>query len=259
MLSRAEERLIRSLERRKVREAEGLFVAEGVRVVEELLRAGPPPVLAVVSSALTGTERGRGLRARLGEAAAGAVREVSDAVLGGLSDARTSQGVLVVAPIPWVDLAALAPAGEGLALLLDGVQDPGNVGTLARSAAAFGCDVLVCLPGTVDPWNAKAVRSSAGSFFRLPVVRPRPEAVWEWLDRYGFACWGADAGGEPVGALERPGRVALAVGNEGAGLRGEVRSRCERLVAVPMRPGAESLNVAVAAGILMYAMTRERV
>ncbi len=258
MLTRGEERLIRSLERRKAREAEGLFVAEGVRVVEEMLRAGVAPRLVVVSPALAETARGEALRSHLLAVAPDAVRDVDDAELQRLSETRTSQGVLAVAPIPVTDLTAIEPSGSSFALVLDAVQDPGNVGTLARSAAAFACAPLICLPGTVDPWNAKAVRASAGALFRLPVVAAAPEAAWDWLDGHGFALWGADASGEPVHATRPPARVALAVGNEGAGLGQAVRARCARLVAVPMEAGTESLNVAVVAGILMYAITRGR-
>jgi RNA methyltransferase, TrmH family len=102
-------------------------------------------------------------------------------------------------------------------LVLDGVQDPGNLGTLARSAAAFGCDALVCLPGTVDPWNPKAVRASAGALFRRPVVQPTLSELWEWLDRHGYLLVGADAGGGTV-------TEASAAAARGAGGR-ETRGR----------------------------------
>ncbi|MFP4624013.1 MAG: TrmH family RNA methyltransferase [Gemmatimonadota bacterium] len=252
MLSRSEEKRIRGLARRKNREAEGLFLAEGVRVVEELLGAGVVPRLAVVSSSLEDTERGVRLAARL--PAAVEVRHVSASELKALSDTSTPQGVLVVAETPGASLAALAPAGPSVVLVLDGVQDPGNLGTLGRAAAAFGCDGLVYLPGTVDPWSPKAVRASAGAVFRIPVVAATVEGLDGWRARHGYVLAGADAGGEPVGPLGE--RVALVVGNEGAGLTGAVAARCDRFVSVPMRGGTESLNVAVAGGILLYELTR---
>ncbi len=258
MLSKSEDRLVRSLKRRKARESEGLFLAEGVRVVDELLAARLPARLVVVSPALGETERGRALRSRLADVAPEAVREVRESELRQLSATEAPQGVLAVASIPAPSLEAIEPRGPGFVVVLDGVQDPGNVGTLARSAAAFGCMALICLPGTADPWNGKAVRAAAGALFRVPVVLSDEGTAWDWLDRHGFAAWGADAAGEWVtGAVSRPGRLALAVGNEGAGLGTAVRQRCARLVAVPMEAGTESLNVAVAAGILMYAVTRE--
>lgn len=256
MLSRAEEKLVRGLARRRVREREGLFLAEGVRVVEELLDAGIVLRLVLRSSSLGDTDRGRGLARRLDAAAP--VRELPTGSLNELADTTSGQGVLVVAETPAAALSALEPAGASVVVVLDGLQDPGNVGTIARSAAAFGCDLVAWLPGTVDPWNPKAVRASAGSLFRLPVVRADPDRLWEWLGRQGFIVLGADAAGAPIESAVVSQRVALVVGNEGAGLSSAVAERCDAHVAVPMRGGTESLNVAVAAAILLYTMTRER-
>lgn len=256
MLSGAEAKRIRGLRRRKGREREGLFLAEGVRVVEELLGGGVVLRMAVVSSSLEDTQRGARLREQLG--AVTELRVVRDSELRELADTTTSQGVLAVAEIPSTELAAIAPAGGSVALVLDGVQDPGNLGTLARSAAAFGCEGLLCLPGTVDPWNPKAVRASAGALFRMPVVQSGLEELEAWLGGHGYLLIGADAAGASVVGQALPQPLALAVGNEGAGLSGPIRERCERVVSVPMRGGTESLNVAVAGGILLYELTRER-
>ncbi len=258
-LSRADTRLVTGLARRKVREEEGLFLAEGVRVVEELLASRVAVRLAVVSPALAETERGRALREALD--ALGVVREVGPGEMNALSDTRANQGVLAVAETPRAELGSLAPGAAATLLVLDGVQDPGNVGTLARTAAAFGCGGLVRLPGTVDPWNPKAIRASAGALFRLPVVGAGLDEALAWLDDGGFTLLGADAAGEPIEdvvAKSLPPRVALAVGNEGAGLAEPVRRGCDRVVAVPMRGATESLNVAVATGILLYVITRGR-
>jgi RNA methyltransferase, TrmH family len=255
MLSRSEEKLLIGLARRRRRSGESLFVAEGVRVLEELIGAGIVPRFAVVSSHLEDSERGRRLR-RLLEATA-PVRTVVPSELRRLAGTATPQGVLAVAEIPAPDLSALTLPARASALVLDGIQDPGNLGTLARSAAAFGCRLLACLPGTVDPWNAKAIRASAGALFRLPVVQAAESHMFAWLSRHDFEVMGADAAGEPMGRRRLSERAALVVGNEGAGLSTGVRARCNRIVAVPMQGGTESLNVAVAAGILLYEMTRE--
>ncbi len=261
MLSRTEAKAIRRLASRRQREREGLFVAEGVRVVEELIDAGIVLSSAVVASSLEDTERGRALRERLEELAVSGraqLREATDAELRDLADTTTTQGVLVVARAPKARLDALQPARPGVVLVLDGVQDPGNLGTLARSAAAFGCDAVVCLPGTVDPWNPKVVRASAGAVFRLPVVQAGLEQLDDWLRDHGVILVAADAGGDAVGDESLPERVALVLGNEGAGLSEAVASRCARTVSIPMRGGTESLNVAVAGAILLYELTRGR-
>lgn len=256
MVSGGEAKRIRALQRRKGRKREGLFLAEGVRVVEELLGAGVVLRFGLVSSSLEDTDRGARLRERL--EAATALRPATDGEIRELADTMTTQGVLVVAEIPEGSLGSITPAGGSVVLVLDGVQDPGNLGTLARSAAAFGCHGLVCLSGTVDPWNPKAVRASAGALFRIPVVGSGGGELDEWLGRHGYLMVGADASGPAVGDQSLPQRVALVVGNEGAGLSVAMRERCARVVSVPMRGGTESLNVAVAGGILLYELTRER-
>jgi RNA methyltransferase, TrmH family len=254
MLSRAQEKLVRGLGRRRTRAEEHLFLAEGVRVVEEQLAAGIVPRFSLVSSSLEDSERGRALARRLHDLAP--VHPVSVAELNRLAGTRSPQGVLTVADIPWASLTDIEPEGAEAALVLDGVQDPGNIGTLARTAAAFGCLLLACMPGTVDPWNPKSVRASAGALFRLPVVAVGADEVWEWLGSHRFTVLGADAAGVPIRAGIAGERSALVVGNEGAGLSAGARDRCDSLVAVPMRGGTESLNVAVAAGILLYELSR---
>lgn len=256
MLTRSEERLLRGLGRRRPRSDRGLFLAEGIRVVEELLEAGHVPRLAVVSPSLSDSSRGAALASRL--AAAGPIRSVREGALKRLAGTRSPQGVLAVAEIPAVDLDARVPTDPSTVLILDAVQDPGNIGTLARSAAAFGCELVATLPGTADPWNPKSVRASAGALFRLASVEIGPDALWAWLDRHGFETIGADTRGGAVDPATLPSRVALVVGNEGAGIGDDARRRCHRLVAVSMRGGTESLNVAVATGILLYELTRGR-
>lgn len=251
--SRAEERLLGKLARRRTRGREGLFLAEGKRVVGDLLDAGIVPRLAVVSSTFGDTRD----EERLLDALAGLcpVRVVPDNVVAGLADTRTPQGVLVAAEEPEHSLEAVQLGDPAVVLVLDGVQDPGNVGTLIRSAEALGASAVVALPGTVDPWNPKVVRAAAGSLFRLPVVRSALADLLEFLDRTGCALYAADAEGTPPDTAALPQRIALAVGNEGGGLSPEVRASAEGVLAVPLRGPAESLNVAAAAAILLYLLT----
>jgi TrmH family RNA methyltransferase len=138
--------------------------------------------------------------------------------------------------------------------VLDGIQDPGNVGTLLRTAAALGADATCVLPGTVDPWNAKVVRSAVGIQLGHPTIECTMDALMEFLRGQGIPLWGADLGGTSIDALVAPARLALVVGNEGAGLAPAVRAACAERVTLPMAPGAESLNVAVAAGITLFTL-----
>lgn len=255
-LSRTEERLIRALHRRKEREAEELFLAEGVRVVEELVASPLGVELAVVSPALERGDRGRELIEALRRRTT--VRRVEDRVLTALAGTRTPQGVLAVARTPRHELAGLRLTGPATILALDGVQDPGNFGTLVRTADALGAAAVIALPGTVDPWNAKAVRAAAGAAFRTPIVETSLDELSVWLRAEGFTIYGAAAEAEDAGGAPLAARAALVVGNEGAGLSPAALRIVDRLLAVPIEAHAESLNVAVATGILLFLMRRER-
>ncbi|MBM4193369.1 MAG: RNA methyltransferase [Gemmatimonadetes bacterium] len=244
----------RDLQRRKARERRGQFVAEGVRVVEELVRSGLTLDGALVTSALSGSERGRALLGSLQGRTD--VVEVSDADFASAADTENPQGVLAIGACPTVDLRAAIAAGHGSVLVLDAIQDPGNVGTLLRTAAALGASAVVALPGTADVWNAKVVRSGAGAHFRLPVVQAELADLSTVLAELGMPLWASDASGTDIGVMGKgaPKRIALAVGNEGAGVSDAVRASAAGVVSLPMTPGAESLNVTVAAGIILYAL-----
>ena len=138
-------------------------------------------------------------------------------------------------------------------LVLDALQDPGNVGTLVRSAEALGARGVVALRGTADPWGPKAVRAAAGAAFRLPIVEADAAEALARLQAAGYALWAAEAGAPPPPPA-RPARIALAVGNEGAGLSAPVREAAAARVGVPLRGPTESLNAAVAGSILLYAL-----
>ena len=229
-------------------------MAEGVRVVEDLLDSRIVPRLAVVSSSLGDSGRGRALAERLEGACP--VERVSEADLASLAETETTQGVLVAAETPRRELGELRVGARDVVLLLDGVQDPGNAGTLIRTADALGCAGALALPGTVDVWNPKVVRAAAGSLFRLPVMEADASAVRAWADKAGASVLAGDMNGTPIDAVDVRGPIAIAVGNEGAGLSEAVAALASTLVAIPIRGSAESLNVAVAAGILMYELTK---
>lgn len=243
--------LARDLRRRKARERERLFVCEGVRAVEELLRSPIAPRGILVAPQLLEAPRGAVLReaiARSGHP----MEEVAARDFHTAAETESPQGVLAIAPIPDRSLDDVVPHDGLRVLVLDAVQDPGNVGTMLRTAAALGVTATAALPGTVDLWNAKVVRSAMGALFHHHCLA----ATWDDLDafrrRASAALWVADAAGTPLGQTPPPARLALVVGNEGAGVSVEARSRAEHSVALPIAPGVESLNVAVATGILLY-------
>ncbi|MEQ1690138.1 MAG: RNA methyltransferase [Gemmatimonas sp.] len=251
--------LARDLQRRKARERQQCFVAEGVRSVEALLASPLSIVGLLVTDAVSEDPRGAALRIRAEEQGV-PVKEISRTDLEGAASTESPQGVLAVAKIPDLRLEPPVEGQSARYLLLDAIQDPGNVGTIVRTAAALGVSATIALPGTVDLWNAKVVRSSMGALF----VHPVPAASWEevtaFLDANDIACWAADADGLVIDSsddLRRavlPARLALVVSNEGAGLSPEAAARASRGVAIGMAPHIESLNVAVATGILLHAL-----
>ena len=243
--------LARDLRRRKARERQGLFVAEGLRTVEELLRSPLSVRGALITGHVRESPRGSELVAALHDKNI-AVQEVEDAEFATAAETESPQGVLAIAVAPGRVLGDLPDADPMRLLVLDAVQDPGNVGTMVRTAAALGAIATLALPGTVDLWNAKVVRSGMGAHFHHPCL----SGTWEDIEAFrtdrGIAVWAADAAGEPLPGLSAPSRLALVVGNEGSGLSSVPRSRADRIVALPIAGAVDSLNVAVAAGILLY-------
>ncbi len=250
MLTHREEKLLKGLAQRRIREAEGCFLAEGVRLVEDLLASAIPARLLVYSSSLEDSARGRMLL-EAAERLRVRAQPVSDAELARLADTQTPQGVIAVAETPRSRLGDLAVERDpSVILVLDAVQDPGNFGTLVRTAEALGAVGVVALPGTVDAWNPKSVRAAMGSSLRLPIVGTLWDDAAPWMRANGFRILAGAADGEALG--ERPSRAALVVGNEGSGVSVETRAHADQVVAIPLRGRAESLNVAAAAAILLY-------
>lgn len=247
--------LARDLRRRKARERQDLFVAEGVRGVEELLRSGLEVRGALVSPAAAETSRGRAVIAQFGHRDI-SVEEVSVEDFASAADTDSPQGMLAIAPVPRRALGDLPNEDTLRLLVLDAIQDPGNVGTILRTAGALGATATFSLPGTVDLWNAKVVRSGMGAHFHHPCL----SGTWDDLDAFrrerSVLLWAADAGGDSIEGLDRPARLALVVGNEGGGLSSATRQRADRIVALPIAESTESLNVAVATGILLYELRR---
>ena len=243
--------LARDLQRRKSRERQGLFVAEGVRAVEELLRSGLAIHGALASPALAESERGAMLASSLsGRGVEGGT--VSEAEFASAAGTDSPQGILAIAEIPRRSIAELEVPERARLLVLDAIQDPGNVGTIVRTAAALGATSTLALPGTVDLWNAKVVRSSMGALFHHPAMSCTTAELETFLGESGTVLWAADAGGESLGGIEPPDRLAIALGNEGNGLSPFIAGVADLTVGIPIVGGIESLNVAVSAGIFLH-------
>src|SRR3989449_1712848 len=245
--------MIRDLQRRKARGRRGLALIEGVRLVEEALAAGVTFTGALVAPDLARTARGTALVAEL-EGHAVAVEEVGARVLAQLADTETPQGIIaVIEPRRWT-ASDFAPGPEAVALVIDGVQDPGNVGTLIRTAHALGAAGTVVLRGTADTLNPKALRAAMGATFRHPVVPLDDTGFIAWARRHGVTLWAAAADGVPLprawgegGQGKSEGPIAVIVGNEGAGIR-------PQLNAVSAKRDRKSTRLNSSHGYISYAV-----
>lgn len=231
--------------------------------MEEAIAAGVPFRGALVAPELTRTARGTALIAEL-ERHAITVEEVGARTFTQLADTDTPQGIIAIIEPRRSTPGDFVPRPGGVALVIDGVQDPGNVGTLIRTAHALGASGTVVLRGTADPTSPKALRAAMGATFRHPVISLDDAGFIAWARTHGVTLWAGAVDGVPLHrALE--GRranglppIAVIVGNEGAGIRPQLNAVAAQRVAIPLAQGAESLNVAVAAGILLYEVTRGR-
>jgi TrmH family RNA methyltransferase len=227
--------------------------------VEEALDADLAIVEAAVSPRLLHAERGRNLQARL-LAKVGRLTECSDRVMERASALTTHQGVLAFLRNPeWTDDDLLA-GEQPLLAIAAGVQDPGNLGALVRTAEAAGASGLVSLRGSADPFRDKAVRGSAGSIFRLPCRGGvLPEDIEPLLGKRGIPLVAADrARGTVYWETDLRGPIALVLGSEAAGIPKTLLDLCVKFVRIPMADTVESLNVAVAAGLLLFEARRQR-
>lgn len=243
------------LKQKKYRQQQGLFLAEGLRTVEEAVRYG-----AVQSIFYTAIEDER-TRTVLEEAAAKQVKLicVSEAVLKKIADTETPQGVIAVCEMGKSSVENLLATGQML-LVLDRVGDPGNIGTMLRTADAAGLGGLVLLKGSADIYAPKTVRASMGSLFHLPVVSGVSEEEFVSSARkagYELLVTCLD-GADNLYKADLRGRLAFVMGNEANGVTDSLLEAADKRVFIPMQGRAESLNVAMAAGVVMFEALRQR-
>jgi len=241
-----------------VRERTRLFLAEGPQVVDEVVAHRPDAVQDLYFEAQPDTRQAAVLNAA--RATGLSVREVSHDVLTAMSDTVVPQGVVAVCRRIDVHLDVVLDDDPTLLVILANVRDPGNAGTVIRAADAAGADAVVLSDSSVDIYNPKVVRSTAGSLFHLPIVSGVP--IGPLLDRVraaGLTLLAADGSGhevlgdldgETTDLLARP--HAWVMGNEAWGLESDVRESCDRVVRVPIYGKAESLNLAMAATLCLY-------
>jgi RNA methyltransferase, TrmH family len=243
---------VRALTRRAVRCREGLFLAEGPQSVREVVAHRPGLVRDLYHSPEATTRHAEVLGAAVG--AGVLVHEVSTEVLAAMCDTPAPQGLLAVCRPLDVDLDAVLDRSPRLLVILTNVRDPGNAGTVIRGADAAGADAVLVSDASVDLYNPKVVRSTAGSLFHLPIVTGVPiELLLSAVRAAGVRLLAADgSGADLLHDVDLAPPHAWVMGNEAWGLEPEVRDACDQVVRVPIYGSAESLNLAMAATVCLY-------
>jgi TrmH family RNA methyltransferase len=244
--------------RRRARQTEGRFVVEGVKLVGEALQTG-----AVIDTVFVDSEAA-GVAER--DVAAAAVRagaelcELQPGVLSRASATVTPQPMAAIVRAVDIKLDDVPTSQRGLVVVCAEVRDPGNLGTIIRTAGAAGVGVVVCCARTVDLYNPKAVRASAGVLFHVPVVVGGDAVeVLDHMEAWGLRRWGASARGDHVHTevdLTEP--VALVAGNEAAGLADSLTAHLDGTLRIPMAAAVESLNVATTTAVICFEAARQR-
>ncbi len=241
---------------RAVEDGERLLL-EGHRAIGEALASGIVPKEIFLEGEETGG-KGHGPAVELAADRGAAVYSVSSKVLRKLSELPSERGIVALAIPPRRSLVDLHVSKDSVSVLLDGVQDPANVGAIVRSAEAFGAAAVLLTSGCASPFAPRAFRASAGSALRVPLVPDvRPDDAAAWTARHGATLAGAATRGggspSPLAAI-RP--LVLVIGSEGQGISPALEARLACRVTIPLAEQVESLNAAVAAGLLLFIATR---
>ena len=238
------------------RSAQGRVGIEGPHLLEEALRAGLRMTTIFVAQ---GAEL---LLDALSVPPETEILRLPAKLLDSALATETPQPIAALVEPPdwsWPHILDARRKGATLIVVLAGIQDPGNLGTILRSAEAFGADGVVSLPGTVSAWNPKAVRASAGSVFRVPLLAVSERECLEELHEAGVKILATTVhAAQPAELVDMCGPVALIIGNEGNGVADELAAKADARITIPCPGPVESLNAAVAASVLLYEAARQR-
>jgi TrmH family RNA methyltransferase len=246
------------IRRRKDRDKQSPFIIEGPHLIETALSSGTQINDVLFSTSFSSKENGQQLLRRLSKHTKN-IFEVSEHIIARIADTETTQGIVAVSASRSVLLEDLRPGAEALIVVIDGVQDPGNLGTIIRTSDAAAADAVILLPGTCDAFMQKTVRSTAGSIFNIPVIESDLQPLLKWLrvNKIKLAVTSLDAD-KTIFEERLEGPLALVFGNEAHGVCKETRSAADLFLKVPIYGQAESLNVASAAAVCIYEALRQR-
>lgn len=243
---------IRALAQRKHRQASGLFVAEGLKLVTDAVEAGWPIRIFVHADKLGANDMVARTAATV-HARGGLVLQVSEKVLEKISRRDNPQMVVGVFEQKLLPLAAIDPVAASVWVALEGIKDPGNLGTIIRTADAVGASGVLLIGDTCDPFGPEAVRATMGSIFHVPLARASSDAFRTWRNRWPGTVAGTHLSGDKdFRAVDYAAPVLLLMGNEQSGLPDEMAELCDLLVKIPMAGQADSLNLAVSTAVMLY-------
>ena len=248
-------RSVSALLDRKVARAKSQVFIEGLRLCEDALISGLMPVILILRADKTSLfDEWVGKYSVLAKAE---VLVLSEALFAKLSKTVNPQGIAMVVDAPAFDGEVFHKQGACRYIVLEHLQDPGNMGTIIRMADAFAYDAVLFTEDSADPYNEKVLRASMGSAFHIPLLAfPDAEKIFASLREYDVKSVGAHLRGTPLSGMSFPDRIALWIGNEANGLTDLTSSQCDILVKIEMPGRAESLNAASAASILGYLLSR---
>lgn len=231
--------------KRSVRRAEGVFCGEGPKLLDEALKWGAELETVICGEKVSLPELPAAVR----------VVEVPDGLLNAVADTESPQGIVFTCRMPDAALPELLTGKRYL--ILDGVQDPGNLGTIWRTADAFGADALILCGPCADPWSPKTVRATMGAVFRMPVYEGTLEETAKKLASAGIPMYATALREDTVDVREISlSRSAVVIGSEGKGVSEPTLGLCSKTIKIPMTPRCESLNAAVAASVVLWEMAR---
>ncbi len=251
---------LRLLSSKKARQSEGMYVVEGARLCADAIaeyKKGKLDIYAAFAAPSAVEKYADYIDPKLFEDG-DRFYLLDEALAGRICDTKASQGIFIIAKMSDNIFNESSIKSNGRYLVLDNVQDPGNLGTVLRTADAVGADGVVLSNGCCDPYNPKAVRATMGSLFRLNIYLHEDFAgLCAMLDRLGIKTMAAvvDSGAVPVESADYSGGCAVIIGNEGSGIPKEHVRLCRERITIRMRGNANSLNAAMAAGIILWEMT----
>ncbi len=240
---------VRKLKEKKHRNSQRLFLVEGFRFIEEAIKSEFNIKYIFISENCTSENYDRYINF------SGDVYTVSSSIFKIISSTDTPQGVIAVVENKVLDLSS----NDGVYILVDKIQDPGNLGTIIRTAHASNCLGVIITKGTVDIYNEKTLRSTMGSIFNIPIIEDKDLSFVKELQERGYKLVTSSLDTENnFYDINLTGKVIIAVGNEGNGISDEIYELSNEKVKIPMPGGAESLNASVAASIMMYEAVRQK-